>query len=332
MAPPQVIIPSSASAQRQRFAAAYSILEQEISQQAFPGAAFGVLVRGRGAGAGWNWRLYLRATNRGCERFHRIRPGQRHQGDRDHFHGHAAVPEGAALTRPISGADFSRLRPRRKYRRRATPGDATHVAGAHFRIGRLRSPLRERSRPRGAARCLPPPATRSRAWKPCRVLRSWLHPARARPGSHCRREPGRLLCARGFPPTGHDQHLLSATGWLAIRHPTDRRGLDLPPTASSKERSRMKTVLSLGEQAAMPVFSPMHWIRCFTRNACSAGNSSRRRRFDSSPPAPSRQTAPGHWDGIHPPSLPPPAGSSAATQPAISATREPPSGSTLSAS
>jgi serine-type D-Ala-D-Ala carboxypeptidase len=46
MPPPQVTVPSSASAQRQRFAAAYSVLEQGISQQAFPGAAFGVLVGG----------------------------------------------------------------------------------------------------------------------------------------------------------------------------------------------------------------------------------------------------------------------------------------------
>lgn len=44
--PPQVTVPSSASAQRQQFAAAYAILEQGVSQQAFPGAAFGVLARG----------------------------------------------------------------------------------------------------------------------------------------------------------------------------------------------------------------------------------------------------------------------------------------------
>ncbi len=46
MAPPQVTVPSSASAQHHRFAAAYSILEQAVAQQAFPGAAFGVLLRG----------------------------------------------------------------------------------------------------------------------------------------------------------------------------------------------------------------------------------------------------------------------------------------------
>ena len=34
--------------------------------------------------------------------------------------------------------------------------------------------------PGGAARCLPPPAPRSRAGKPCRVLRSGIHSARAR--------------------------------------------------------------------------------------------------------------------------------------------------------
>ncbi len=44
--PPQVTVPSSASAQRRRFAAAYSILEQAVSEQAFPGASFGVLARG----------------------------------------------------------------------------------------------------------------------------------------------------------------------------------------------------------------------------------------------------------------------------------------------
>lgn len=46
MAPPQVTVPSSASTQRHRFAGAYSILEQAVAQQAFPGAAFGVLLRG----------------------------------------------------------------------------------------------------------------------------------------------------------------------------------------------------------------------------------------------------------------------------------------------
>jgi CubicO group peptidase (beta-lactamase class C family) len=44
MSPPPVTLPYSASAQRQRFAAAYSILEQGVSEQAFPGAAFGVLL------------------------------------------------------------------------------------------------------------------------------------------------------------------------------------------------------------------------------------------------------------------------------------------------
>src|ERR1700722_2347258 len=47
MSPQQVIVPSSASAQRQRFATAYSVLEQGISQQAFPAASFGVLARGQ---------------------------------------------------------------------------------------------------------------------------------------------------------------------------------------------------------------------------------------------------------------------------------------------
>jgi serine-type D-Ala-D-Ala carboxypeptidase len=46
MAPPQVTIPGSASAQRVQFAAAYSILEQAIAEQAFPGAVFGVLAQG----------------------------------------------------------------------------------------------------------------------------------------------------------------------------------------------------------------------------------------------------------------------------------------------
>ncbi len=46
MSPPRVTVPSSASAQRERFAAAYSILEQGVSGQAFPGAAFGVLLQG----------------------------------------------------------------------------------------------------------------------------------------------------------------------------------------------------------------------------------------------------------------------------------------------
>jgi serine-type D-Ala-D-Ala carboxypeptidase len=43
MPPPLVTIPASASAQRLRFAEAYSVLYQAISEQAFPGAVFGVL-------------------------------------------------------------------------------------------------------------------------------------------------------------------------------------------------------------------------------------------------------------------------------------------------
>jgi serine-type D-Ala-D-Ala carboxypeptidase len=41
--PPDVLVPESASGQRQRFADAYSILESAIGQKAFPGAAFSVL-------------------------------------------------------------------------------------------------------------------------------------------------------------------------------------------------------------------------------------------------------------------------------------------------
>ena len=47
MLPPQLSLPASASAQRLQFAAAYSVLEQAVSEQAFPGAAFGVLVQGQ---------------------------------------------------------------------------------------------------------------------------------------------------------------------------------------------------------------------------------------------------------------------------------------------
>jgi serine-type D-Ala-D-Ala carboxypeptidase len=43
MPPPQISVPVTASAQRQQFAAAYSILEQAVFDHAFPGAAFGVL-------------------------------------------------------------------------------------------------------------------------------------------------------------------------------------------------------------------------------------------------------------------------------------------------
>jgi CubicO group peptidase (beta-lactamase class C family) len=46
MAPPQVTIPASASAQRLQFARAYSILERAIAEHAFPGAVFGVLAQG----------------------------------------------------------------------------------------------------------------------------------------------------------------------------------------------------------------------------------------------------------------------------------------------
>jgi serine-type D-Ala-D-Ala carboxypeptidase len=47
MPPPQLSLPASASSQRLQFAAAYSVLEQAVSERAFPGAAFGVLVQGR---------------------------------------------------------------------------------------------------------------------------------------------------------------------------------------------------------------------------------------------------------------------------------------------
>ena len=47
MAPPQLSLPASASAQRLQFAGAYSVLDQAVSEQAFPGAAFGVLSRGQ---------------------------------------------------------------------------------------------------------------------------------------------------------------------------------------------------------------------------------------------------------------------------------------------
>ncbi len=46
MPPPQLSLPASASAQRVQFAAAYSVLEQAVLEQAFPGAAFGVLSQG----------------------------------------------------------------------------------------------------------------------------------------------------------------------------------------------------------------------------------------------------------------------------------------------
>jgi CubicO group peptidase (beta-lactamase class C family) len=47
MPSPPIVIPATASAQRQQFAAAYSVLEQAISERAFPGAAFGVLAQGQ---------------------------------------------------------------------------------------------------------------------------------------------------------------------------------------------------------------------------------------------------------------------------------------------
>ena len=47
MPPPLVTIPASASEQRLRFANAYSVLDQAISEQAFPGAVFGVLAEGQ---------------------------------------------------------------------------------------------------------------------------------------------------------------------------------------------------------------------------------------------------------------------------------------------
>ena len=47
MPPQQLLLPASASAQRAQFAAAYSVLEQSVAQQVFPGAAFGVLSQGQ---------------------------------------------------------------------------------------------------------------------------------------------------------------------------------------------------------------------------------------------------------------------------------------------
>ena len=47
MLPPQLATPSAASAQRLQFAGAYSILERAVSEQAFPGAVFGVLAQGQ---------------------------------------------------------------------------------------------------------------------------------------------------------------------------------------------------------------------------------------------------------------------------------------------
>src|SRR5271170_8074532 len=47
MPPPLLTIPASASAQRDQFAAAYSVLEQAVAQRAFPGAAFSVLATGK---------------------------------------------------------------------------------------------------------------------------------------------------------------------------------------------------------------------------------------------------------------------------------------------
>jgi CubicO group peptidase (beta-lactamase class C family) len=45
MPPPHLTVPASASSQRRQFAAAYSILERAVAEQAFPGAAFSVLAR-----------------------------------------------------------------------------------------------------------------------------------------------------------------------------------------------------------------------------------------------------------------------------------------------
>jgi len=45
MSMPHLTVPASASTQRHQFAAAYSVLERAVSEQAFPGAAFSVLAR-----------------------------------------------------------------------------------------------------------------------------------------------------------------------------------------------------------------------------------------------------------------------------------------------
>ena len=286
MPPPQVTVPSSASAQRRQFAAAYSDPRAGGFGAGFSRRGLWRAREGRGAGAGWRWRLYLRSTNGGCERVHRLRPGQPHQGDRDHFHGHAPVPAGKlSLDQPLV-----QILP--AFAQGEAAGGARHqvtlrmlLAHASGLPGYARL-FAEARGPRGTARCLPPPAPRSPARKPCRVLRSWLHPARARAGSHCRREPGRLLLARGIHSPGHDQHLLSSTGWLAIRHPADRRGPTFRHRIIQGEVQDENCFVLGGVGGHAGLFSnaldPLLYAQCLLGQA----NSSRRRPFDSLPPAP----------------------------------------------
>ena len=74
-----------------------------------------------GAGARWPRRFYLRSAGGGGYRVHSLRPGQPHQGNRDHFHGYAAVPERAALRLDQPLARFFPPLPRAK-----PPGSARH--------------------------------------------------------------------------------------------------------------------------------------------------------------------------------------------------------------
>ena len=229
MAPPQVTVPSSASAQRHRFAAAYSILEQAVSQQAFPGAAFGVLLRGEvlaldGVG-GFTYGQPTEAVNA------------------------STVYDLASVTKVIATTSMAML----LYQQgqllldqslvQILPAFAQgeSIGGARHQVT-LRMLLAHTSGLAGYVRLFESARGREELLDACLRL-----PLEAAPGSRSEySDPGFILLGRAleviagesledfcsrevFTPIGHDQYLLSATGWLAIRHPTDRRGLDLPP-------------------------------------------------------------------------------------------------------
>ena len=209
MAPPQVTIPGSASAQRLQFAGAYSILERAIAEQAFPGAVFGVLAQGAvlaldGVG-GFTYDLPAEPVTA------------------------STVFDLASVTKVIATTSMAMLlyqsgqlsldQPLARILPAFAEGEA--AGGARHRVT-LRMLLAHASGLPGYVRlfeecegreallhaCLRLPLE-SVARKPRRVLRSRIHSVGRGARSPCRRAAGRLLRTRSIRSPVYDEHLLS---------------------------------------------------------------------------------------------------------------------------
>ena len=228
---------------------------------------------GRSVSTGWNWWLYLRSTYEAVNA--------------------STVYDLASITKVIATTSMAML----LYQRgqlsldqplgeilpafiqseaageRAASGDATHAAGA--RSG-LPGYARLFEVAGGARNCSMPAFTYHLKPRPeaGRVLRSWIHFA----GRALEVLAGDSLedfCGREvFTPLG-----MTST---CFRPPADWRS-SIPPTEEDLTfRHRViqgevqdENCFVLGGEPAMPASSPMHWIRCFMRNACSTSSSSR---------------------------------------------------------